>query len=247
MTHTESRWRPAPSLGNAWWEVVVHGHWGRPVLWFPAENGSPHEFQERGMLDAVREAVDGGRIKVYCVGSHDAQSWSAAWKPLADRARAHAAYEEWIIWQVVPFIRDQSGGRDDIAVAGPSLGAFHALLFTLRHPHVFRRSVSLSGNYDPSTWYGWGEEDYFTNPFRFVAGMSNGHLDFVRSQAFLSLICGSGAWEHSPTAANPSTHAMAALLRDKGVDHEFYDWGPDWPHDWSSWQRQAAVYLPALG
>ena len=245
MTAYQHHWLPAPSLGGGA-EVVVHGDWGRPVLWFATEQGSAHDFSNNGMLDAVRGAVDGGRIKVYCVGSYDHESWSASWKPLQDRAAAHRAYEDWIIWHVVPFIRDSSGGRDDIATAGASMGAFHAILFALRHPHVFPRAVSFSGNYDPSTWRGWGDEDYFTSPFRFVPGLGGGQLDYLRHRLFLTLIVGSGQWEDT-TGANPSTHAFANVLRDKGIPHEFYDWGPEWPHDWSSWHAQASIYLASLG
>lgn len=246
MTHTEYHWVETPSLGGGAAEIVVHGHWGRPVLWFPTEKGGPHDFANNGLLDAVRGAVDAGAIKIFCVGSYDNESWSASWKPMVDRAKAHAAYEDWIIWRVVPFIRDLSGGRDDIAVAGPSMGAFHALLFALRHPHVFSRSVSLSGNYDPYTWDGWGDEDYFCNPFRFVPGLGGGHLDYLRSRLYLTLVVGSGQWEDT-TGANPSTHAMGNLLREKGIPHQVYEWGWEWPHDWPSWRAQAAVYLPALG
>ena len=28
------------------------------------------------MVDAVADLVDGGRVKLYCVGSYDAESWS---------------------------------------------------------------------------------------------------------------------------------------------------------------------------
>lgn len=245
MTHTEYHQIPAPSLGGSG-EVVVHGHYGRPVIWFPSEKGSPHDFVNNGILDSVRGAVDDGRIKVFAISSYDHESWSASWKPLSDRAKAHNAFEDWLVWQVAPFIRDHCAGREDIATAGASMGAYHSLLFTLRHPHVFPRAVAFSGNYDPSTWYGWGDEDYFTSPFRFIPGLHGDHLDYLRSKIFITLVVGSGQWEDS-TGANPSTHAMAGLLHDKGLPHEFYDWGPQWPHDWPSWRAQAAVYLPALG
>jgi esterase/lipase superfamily enzyme len=186
---------------------------------------------------------------VFCLPSFDSSSWSASWMPLTDRARNHRRYEDWIIWQVVPFIRDRCGGRDDIATAGPSLGAFHAILFALRHPHVFGRAVAFSGNYDPWSWRGWGpsdEETYFTCPLQFVPGLHGGHLDYLRSRLFLTLVVGSGMWEDT-TGANYSTHLLAGALADKQIPHEFFVWGHEWPHDWSSWRAQAAVYLPALG
>ncbi len=51
MVRTEYHRLDAPSLGGSG-EVAVHGHWGRPVLWFPAEAGQAWEFEAQGMLDA---------------------------------------------------------------------------------------------------------------------------------------------------------------------------------------------------
>lgn len=248
MTRTEYHQLSSPSLGGGSREVVVHGHWGRPVLWFPSEGRSAHDFADHGMLDALGEAIDGGRIKVFCVSSYDHESWSASWKPMTDRAAAHHAYEDWIIWSVLPFIRNNSGGRDDVVTAGTSMGAFHAVLFAFRHPHVFTRAVALSGAYDPRNWRGWGDHDentYLTTPLEFIPGLVGDHLDYLRARLFLTLVVGNGQWEDT-TGANHSTHVLAAMLRDKGIPHEFYDWGWEWPHDWSSWRAQAAVYLTAI-
>ena len=249
MTHTEYHRLEAPTLGGGTREVVVHGHWGRPVIWFASEMKSPHEFAEQGMLEAVRDAVDGGRIKIFCVSGYYHESWSADGKPMPDRAAAHRAYEDWIIWNVVPFVRETSGGRDDIAVAGPSMGAFHAVLFALRHPHVFARAVAFSGSYDPRAWRGWGDQDelsYLMSPFQFLPQLDGDHLQYLRSRLFLTLVVGSGQWEDT-TGANASTHALDGLLWEKQIPHECHDWGWEWPHDWWRWRAQAAVYLPALG
>ncbi|GGM12829.1 esterase family protein [Nakamurella endophytica] len=248
MTRTEYHWLDAPQLGSTG-PVVVHGHWGRPVLWFPTECGESTDFERHGLLDAVRGAVDDGLITVVCVPSYDHASWSNRALPQGERARAHRRYEDWIIWHVVPFIRDRCGGRDDIAVAGPSMGAFHSVLFALRHAHVFRQAVAFSGAYDPWRWHAWGDADldtYLTDPFEFLPGTDGGHLDFLRRTVDLTLVVGSGRWEDT-TGAHASTRALAGVLAGKGIPHRLYVWGPEWPHDWPSWQAQAALYLPALG
>ncbi len=248
MSHTEFHTIDSPGIGGTR-EIVVHGHYGRPVLAFPSEAGSPHDFVANGLLDSVRGAVDEGRIKVFCVPSHDAQSWSANDLPIQDRARAHHRYEDWIIWHVAPFIRANCGGREDIATFGTSLGAFHAVLFALRHPHIFPRALGLSGNYNPSSWRSWGEEgedSYDLNPIQFLSGLDGAHLDYLRSQLFLTLVVGSGSWEDS-TGANPSTRELAHLLGVKQIPHEMHVWGTQWPHDWPSWRAQAAIYLAGLG
>lgn len=246
VTRTEYHELDAPSLGGRR-RVAVHGHWGRPVLWFPSQDGGETEFADAGLVDALGPALDAGLIKVYCVPSYDEHSWSASWMPLTDRVDGHRRFEDWIIWQVVPFIRDDCGGRDDIAVAGPSLGAFQAVLFALRHAHVFGRVVALSGNYDPWSWRAWGpanENTYLACPLQFLPPTTDGHLDFLRSRLRLTLVVGSGQWEDT-TGAHDGTYRLADVLRDKRIDHEFHVW-PGWPHDWPSWQAQAAVYLPAL-
>jgi esterase/lipase superfamily enzyme len=56
--------------------VIRYGHWGRPVLAFPSEQGQAGDFENHGMIGAVAALVDAGRIKVYCVDSYDAVSWS---------------------------------------------------------------------------------------------------------------------------------------------------------------------------
>jgi len=77
MTRTEYHRIDAPSLGGSG-EIAVHGHWGRPVIWFPSEAGAPWDFEANGMLDAVRPAIDDGKITVFCVPSFDSSSWSAS-------------------------------------------------------------------------------------------------------------------------------------------------------------------------
>ena len=106
--------------------VRSYGHWGRPVLAFPAEAGSAGDWESNGMVDAVSGLLNDGRIKLYCVDSADAQTWSDRSLPYEERARMHEVYERWLLNAVVPFIAGESGGRTDLVATGVSLGAFHA-------------------------------------------------------------------------------------------------------------------------
>ena len=147
--------------------MIVHGHYGRPFLVFPSERGRAWDFENNGMVDAVRPLLDDGRCKLYCVTSHDAVSWSNRSLSIEDRARRHAEYEQWIVDSVLPFLWDDCGGRQEVGTIGASMGAYHALTFALRRADLFPLSISLSGNYDPSAWHGWGEQGeaaYFANP-----------------------------------------------------------------------------------
>jgi esterase/lipase superfamily enzyme len=234
------------SSAGAWGSVAGYGHYGRPVLVFPSEGGHPREFADRGMVAAVADLIDAGRVKLYGVGSFDAGTWSAGDLPLEERARRHGAYEEWVLDAVVPHIGQDSGGATEIVVAGCSLGAFHALNFAFKRADLFPLALCFSGNYDPTTWRGWGEQGdalYFNNPTAYVGNLHGDHLEWLRSRLSLLLVCGQGQWEDT-TGSLESTRRMAHLLGEKGIRHELDLWGHDVPHDWPSWCAQFAHHLP---
>jgi esterase/lipase superfamily enzyme len=227
--------------------LVAYGHYGRPILVFPSEQGRAWDFENNGMVGAVADLIDAGRVKLYCVDSADAHSWSNRDVPTEERARRHDGYEQWVLNEVVPWIERDCGGRQEIATVGASLGAYHAVNIALRHADLFPFAMGLSGNYDPTAWYSWGEQGdatYFHNPLAYLANLHGDHLDWLRERLSLLLVVGQGSWEVDPTGALPSTHALAALLRDKGIRHELDVWGHDIPHDWPSWRAQLRHHLP---
>ena len=233
----------SPAIGSAG-TVAVYGHYGRAVLVFPSEGGRAYDWLDNGMVGALAELIDGGRVKLYCVDSFDAGSWSNQSIPLEQRAREHARYESWILDQVVPFIHHDTGG--EILTTGVSLGAFHAANFAFKRADVFPLAVCMSGNYDPAAWNSWGERGeaaYFNNPLDYVSHLGGDHLDWLRSRLSLLLVCGQGMWEDT-TGALESTRRLAGLLAEKGIRHELDLWGHDVPHDWPSWRAQIAHHLP---
>lgn len=233
---------PSPMHGT----VIAYGHYGRPVLVFPSEQGRAWDFESNGMVAAVAGLVEAGRVKLYCVDTFDSATWADASVPLEERARRHGEYESWIVDQVVPFIHADCGGPADIATAGCSMGAFHAVNFALKRADVFPLAMGFSGNYDPSAWRAWGdraEATYFNNPIDYVGHLGGDHLDWLRSRVSLLLVCGQGQWEDT-TGALPSTRRLAELLAGKAIRHELDLWGHDVPHDWPSWRAQWAHHLP---
>ena len=197
------------------------------------------------MIDAVADLIEAGRVKVYAVDSFDSGSWYRHDVPLEERAQLHGLYEDWIVNQVAPFIRDDSGGDAEIAVTGVSFGAYHAANFALRHADLFPLAICQSGVYDVSVVAGGhrGDAVYFQNPADYVANLSGDHLDWLRGRVNLVLVCGQGSWEDS-TGALESTRRFAGQLGEKGIRHELDVWGHDVPHDWPAWRAQIAHHLP---
>jgi esterase/lipase superfamily enzyme len=223
--------------------TLAYGHYGRPVVAFPSENGQASDWEERGMVDALGDLLEGGRLKLYCVPSFDSESWTRRDLPLEERAKRHGHYEWWILSRLVPFVQADSSTRELVAT-GCSFGAYHAANFCLKRADLFPLAIGLSGVYDVAVQGGGerGDAVYFSNPMDYVAHLHGDHLAWLRGQASLLLVCGQGQWEDT-TGALESTKRFAALLAAKGIHNELDLWGHDVPHDWPSWRRQIAHHL----
>lgn len=142
----------APGLGRAG-TLIRYGYFGRPVIAFPTEGGHAWDFEDNGMVSAMRPLLEAGRIKLYCVDSFDDVTWSDRWISVEDRARKHRHFESWITGPVSQWIADDSPGADSPIVTGCGLGAYHALQLALTRADMFPIAICMSGNYDPSTWH----------------------------------------------------------------------------------------------
>jgi esterase/lipase superfamily enzyme len=227
--------------------ILAFGHFGKPLLAFPAQEADRYEWERHGMIGALEPLLDAGRIKVYCVDSWDSGSWFDHGLPLEERAYRHGAYEDWLLGHVVPWIHADCGGPTPIGLAGTSFGAYHSANLALRHAEVFPLAVCMSGIYDVSL-VGWGEPGdatYFQNPLAYVNGLHGEHLDWLRGAVHLVLLAGRGAWEDS-TGARESTERFASALAGKGIPHDLEIWGEDAAHDWPTWREQIARQMSRL-
>jgi esterase/lipase superfamily enzyme len=224
--------------------VLAYGHYGRPLVAFPSENGEPHDWEDRGMVEAIARLLDEGKVKLYCVPSFDRDSWTRGDLSLEERARRHGHYEWWVLTKLVPFVQADSQTHELMA-AGASFGAYHSVNFCLKRSDLFPLAIGMSGVYDVAVQGGGerGEAVYFNNPVDYVTNLHGDHLDWLRRQASVLLVCGQGQWEDT-TGALDSTKRFGALLAEKGIPHEVDLWGHDVPHDWPSWRRQLAHHLP---
>ena len=127
--------------------VLAFGQWGRPLLAFPSELGRRWDWEDTGMIDALRPLLDDGRVKVYCVDAADEHTWRADDQPLEERARRHSLYEDWIVSQVAPWIHGSPG---EITVGCKGTLAVDKLRFRPGVVRVDDRSVSVPAD-------SWGE------------------------------------------------------------------------------------------
>jgi len=219
------------------------GHYGAPLLAFPSASGMAHEWQVHGMVDALSDLIEAGKLKLYCTESNVAEAWTDREADPAWRIQQHMAFERYIVDELVPLIRGDCNTNDmPVAVSGTSLGAYYAANFSLKHPEIFRYALCLSGRYDIS-WLTGGfvnQDIYFNNPMRYLAGLEGDELERVREHAHLVLVCGQGKWEDGNIE---DTNRLADSLAAKGISHQRDVWGQDVSHEWEWWRRQAVFHL----
>lgn len=220
-----------------------YGHWGPPLVVFPTAAGFAHEWESQGMVEALAPLLEAGRLKLYCPESNVAEAWTQRESDPAWRIGRHAAYERFVLETLVPAIRAECRSPEmPLAVAGASLGAFYAANFALKYPETFRWSLCMSGRY-AMTHFTDGHADaevYFNNPLAYVANLNGAHLEKIRANTHLVLVCGQGAYEEG---CIEETQALADLCHGKGISHERDIWGADVAHSWAWWQRQARYHL----
>ena len=243
--NTETHTWYSPSLGQEM-TLKVYGHAGKPVLVFPAQGGTFFEFEDFGMIEAVRIFIDAAQIKVFTVGSVDNQSWANAQAHPADRARRHEDYDRYIVQEVVPFIRQHGQGwQQKIMTAGCSMGGYHAPNFLFRHPDVLDAVISLSGLFQLGLFMGdyMDQNVYFNSPLHYLPNLSDHwYLDQYR-ESHIILCAGQGAWEDQALA---DLRAFEGVLRAKQVPAWVDYWGYDVNHDWPWWRRQLAHFVGTL-
>jgi esterase/lipase superfamily enzyme len=249
--HTEYHKWWSPSLGQDM-ELKVYGHFGKPVIVFPAQGGRFYEYEDFGMVEAIRSFIDAGRIKLFTLDSIDNQSWANWSAHPADRARRHQDYDRYIINEVAPFIRQHCGGDTGPDGYGPkclatgvSMGAYHAANFFFRHPDVFNALIALSGLYQLSMFVGDYSDDnvYFNSPLAYLPNLHDPwYIDQYR-QSQIVVCCGQGAWEDAMLA---DTYTLKRILEHKQIPAWIDIWGHDVNHDWPWWRKMAPYFLEHL-
>jgi esterase/lipase superfamily enzyme len=221
--------------------VAVFGHWGPPLLAFPTSHGDEWELERQGMIAALSEFIDAGRVKMFCVGSNNHEAFLNNGAHPFHKIWRHRMFDEYVRDEVVPFIYAscQTAGIP-IATMGSSLGAYHAANTLFRYPHVFKRCYALSGVYDLRRFMnGLHNEDfYFHNPVDYLSNLNDPWILSQLASCEIRLVTGSGPWEDSS-----HSYRLSEILLRKGIRHHLDDWGWQGGHDWPYWKAEMREYL----
>ena len=213
--------------------LLVFGHAGTPILAFPSSGGRFFEWEDFGMVEALRPQLEHGQNHLICVDSIDRESFYDDSVPPRVRILRHRHYEQYILKEVLPFVRDRTG-HDFIIAAGASFGAYHATNFVCKEPWAFGKLIALSGAFDIRSFLDgyYDDEVYFSNPVDYLPGLDDeGTLRALRDT---HVILTTG--EHDP--CRDAVETMGDLFRRKGVDPYIERAMGDFGHDWPWWTDQ---------
>ncbi len=231
---------------HKWWswrlerdmELLVFGHGGVPILVFPISQGRFFEYEDRGLVHAVAHKLDAGQIQLFCVDSVDSESWYNRNVPPRWRIARHVQYENYLLEEVLPFIRLRNLDPHLVAL-GASFGGYHAVNIAMRHPDRFTGFLSMSGAFDLSNFLGgyYDEDVYFNMPPHYLPNLSDSwYFDrYVRG----TYILGTG-WDDHCLWQNQN---LSRIMGAKGIPHHLYIWETYNSHDWPTWARMMNEYL----
>ena len=225
-------------------ELLVFGHTGAKVLVFPTREGRFYDYENWGLVDALRPSIEGGHLRLFCVDGFDSESLYCRAVPPPARIQKHRQYEQYILEEVIPFMLSESG-VPFLIVHGCSIGAYHAMSLALRHPGLFCKVVALSGRFDltrpvgpfEDLFSGYYDQDiYFVTPNHFVPNLNDPCcLDQLRSMEITMAV-----GELDPF--RESNRVLSQALAEKGVAHRLAIW-PGEAHRARYWREMVPIYL----
>jgi esterase/lipase superfamily enzyme len=219
-------------------ELLVFGHAGLPVVVFPTSGGRFFEFEDRGMVSALGDRLEGGHVQLYCVDSIDSESWYNRNVPPRWRIARHVQFENYVVEEVLPFVRGKNPDPHLVSL-GCSFGGYHAANIALRHPDRFTGMLAMSGAFDLSNFLGgyYDDDCYFNLPTHYLPNLTDPwYFERYRHNSYV-LATG---WDDQCLGQNQN---LDRILSSKGIPHRFYVWDSYNSHDWPTWQRMVQHYV----
>ncbi|MEO8166846.1 MAG: alpha/beta hydrolase-fold protein [bacterium] len=215
-------------------EIAVYGHYGFALLMFPTAAADYLEYERFQLIDSLAPFIDSGKIKAFSINSINSESWLNQHVPPPYKAIRHQQYNDYVMEEVVPFIRTMTSQDTQIITTGASLGALHAANMFFRRPDVFDGTIAMSGSYDVKAYSDGYYDDncYFNSPVDYLPNLNDEHqLALLRSKKHIHILSGQGDYE-----APDRSLQLGRILEAKGIPHEIDLWGYDVPHEWPTWR-----------
>lgn len=230
----------SPSLDKQM-PVAVYGYYGFALLLIPTAAADFLEYERFQLIDSLRPFIDGGKLTVFSIDSINTESWMSADADPRHKIYRHKKWNEYVINEVVPFIKNKTSQETPVYTCGASFGALHSANLFFQHPDILHGFIGMSGVYDLTEYTkGYFDEDiYFNSPMHYMPNLEDDEiLQQIRKSSHIHLFSGSGAYEDPDSARR-----FAGILYRKNIWYELDIWGGEWMHDWPTWRAVLPNYI----
>ena len=242
MNREYHKWR-SPTLGRDM-ELLVFGHAGMRLLVFPTRKQRFFEYEDCGMIHALRHSIESGKLQVVCVDGIDHESLYCFDIIPEQRIERHLQFERYILSEVLPF-SEKLNPHTPLIAHGCSFGAYHAVTIALRNPEHFQRVVAFSGRYDltlhtgeyHSLFHGYsGRELAYIMPSHFLPTVRNEKLLRKMRRIDFTMVVG----EDDPFCENNAS--LCRTFTSQRIPHTLHLWcGVS--HKFCYWRQMVRIYL----
>ena len=225
-------------------ELLVFGSAGKPVIFFPTRTARFYDYEDWKIVEALKNKLVAGEIQLYCLESSDQQSFYNKSISPAERIIQHGHFEQYILQEILPFIRSKNSNPNFIS-AGCSLGGYHAVNIAFRYPLLFSKVLSMSGRYDLSLQLSYFNDlfDGYTDdhiyghtPTKYLPHIHNPHSLELLRKLDITIVIG------EEDAFLDNNNLLHQQLIDKNIPHKYYIWKGE-AHKAQYWIQMVQLYL----
>ena len=229
----------SPAL-NKEMPIEIYGHFGFALLMLPTATADYLEYERFGLIDALAEMINDGKLKVFSINSINHESWMNREMDGAHKAIRHNQFNEYVIHEVVPFIKKNTSSGTPIVICGASFGAFHSMNIYLKEPQLFAGVIAMSGVYDLMEYTNgyYDDQVYFNSPIHYIPNLSD--PDLLEKIRKGKIIIATGEGDHEDPDAN---RRFSGVLNAKSIPHSLEIWGKDMKHDWPTWKKMLPYFI----
>ena len=220
--------------------ISIYGHYGFALLMIPTASADFLEYERFELIQAIQPFIDKGLCKVFSVNSINNESWLNNNMLPEHKAIRQNQFNEYIIQEVVPFIRNNTSENTPIYTCGASFGALHSMNLFLKYPINIQGVIAMSGIYDLTEYTNgyFDNQVYFNSPKHYIPNLHDEwFLSHIRRSNHIHIYTGSGNNE-----APHQNWEFSNILNNKNIQHELSIWGQDVIHDWTTWR----MFLPFI-
>jgi esterase/lipase superfamily enzyme len=212
--------------------VAIYGDSGTPIIGFPTRGKGSDQWEECGMTGAIEYQLENGFNQLFCVESVDNESFLNEKIEPHKRLLRHEQYEDYIIEEIIPYIREQNSIQY-LITAGVDLGGYHAINFALKHPGEFNKAIGISGPYDLRKLFDdfYSDTLYYNSPIDFLPNITEEKLLKKIKKVDYRLI------SYANDERKDQANKLDSILRKKNIEHHLDIWEDSSEEEWDLWNQ----------